>query len=296
MEGILRQIFEDATVVTPRIMIPPTVDTGIVVPTYNRGYYLATTLNSLRESSLTNALIMIIDDASCPETQQLILDYQVEGVPIFKIMKAQKIGMWDSFCRGFDFMIQQLGIKYLCTLDSDTIHHPDWLQSLRELFFQNIERSPNLIVSGFNTKNKRHRYMKKYHNYYRKKSIGGINMFFDYCFYHSTVRNGFLENQKVWDSELCRKVKKKKGTILVTRPSVIQHIGAVGLHSGKPGRRGTFDTAFDFWSGKIDTYPYPTSPSGSYYDAYPGMLQTSGRDPESTSQTSPKGRFLFGEL
>jgi glycosyltransferase involved in cell wall biosynthesis len=211
---------------------------AIVIPTYNRLDMIKKTLDSLFKTNLQNTLLFIIDDNSNKETKDFIKEYNclIHTVKLFK--KENKL-MHDSFVMGFDNAIKNYpSIEYLITLDSDTIHKPNWLLKLHELY--NTINNKNSIITGFNTLN--HKITKSFKNYHMKHSIGGINMFFHKDFYIEHIRPILISVKKGWDWQVVFHCWNKEFRMYCTKPSVIQHIGNIGLHS----KNGKYDKANDF--------------------------------------------------
>jgi len=212
---------------------------AIVIPTYNRLDMIKKTLDSLFKTKLQNTLLIIIDDASNKETQDLIKNYNCL-IPTIKFFKKENKCMYDSFVMGFDHVIEYYpSIEYLITLDSDTIHKENWLIKLYELY--NIVNNKNCIVTGFNTTS-HHKIQKSFPNYHIKKSIGGINMFMNKNLYINHIKQILISGKKDWDWAVVRYFEKKKFTFYCTKPSVIQHIGDIGMHSNPK----KYDRALDF--------------------------------------------------
>jgi glycosyltransferase involved in cell wall biosynthesis len=221
-------------------ILQPTYDKVIVIPTYNRKDILKKTLDSFVKTKLdNNTLLIIIDDNSNEETQQFIKNYDIYNVFTIKLFKKENKCMYDSFVMGFDYAIQNYpSIKYLITLDSDTIHKPNWLEKEIQLFKRFNDN--NILLTGFNTNN--HKTKKYFNDYSEKHTIGGINILFHKNYYINYGREAFIHHKRDWDWGFCGISKKYKYKIICTKPSVIQHIGDIGLNSNK----GKYDKANDF--------------------------------------------------
>ena len=127
---------------------------------------------------------------------------------------------------------------------------PNWLQSLFDIY--NISKkklNTEVIVTGFNcNKSCKHKIIKKDKNYVVKSSIGGINMFFHYSIYN-TIFKDILQNNNLrkkrlvsWDWNIVKKAKENNIKLIAITPSVIQHIGVLGLWSTED----KYDYAEDF--------------------------------------------------
>lgn len=215
---------------------------GLVVTTYNRPYYLRRCIQSLQRSILNKVIILIVDDGSNDkETLECIHSFKILNVPVLKAFRIQKDGcrMFDNLCYGWDLLLKKFKCNYLCNLDADAIVKKHWLSELMTLHQREKPKQGPLIVTGFNATS--HPISKHMKHYYIKKSVGGINLFFDQEIYLEIVRP--LLKSIYWDWEVVKAMQNSKYPILCTRPSVIQHIGERGFWSDpKVG----YDVAVDY--------------------------------------------------
>ena len=213
-------------------------DTVIVVPIFNRKKYLESCLQSLDKCFLNNSIVVFVDDSSDFETQEYLKNVSLSNISFIKIFKKVNRNMFDSFRMVFDEFYKYENIKFFVTLDSDTIHKPEWLIKLKLLYYdkENEKKNGNMLLTGFNTLN--HLNISEHQNCYKKNSCGGINMFFDknlYPVFKETLYDA------LWDWRVVQLCQINNWDILCTKPSVINHIGFEGLSYGKQ-----FDVAFDF--------------------------------------------------
>jgi glycosyltransferase involved in cell wall biosynthesis len=213
---------------------------GLLITTFNRPEYLRQTLESLKRADLHNAQIFIVDDCSRDnETLRLIAPYN-------KIRNQRNLSIRHCIQIGFDYLIAR-GCDVLINIDSDAIVRVDFMSRLLDLYKQ----FPDRIISGFNTLSKsrtgitRHPIIMQGNGYVEKLSIGGINMLMGIKTYNEIVKPGLLESQRTrdhWDKIVCRISNEKGKTIIVSSPSVIQHIG----FDSAMGHRDNPDVAHDF--------------------------------------------------
>lgn len=213
---------------------------GICICTYNRPDYLRQTLESLAKAELMDSHVLIVDDCSrSGETIRLISGYR-------RIVNKQNLSIRHSLQRGFDQLIKD-GCDVLINLDSDVIVHHNFLVRLIRLH----EQFPNNIVSGFNTLTKakngkpRHPVIARGNGYVTKHSIGGVNMVMSVGVYEQIVRPALVESRVgkgQWDKLACHNSVEAGKDIIVTSPSVMQHIGfnSAMRHTDNP------DVADDF--------------------------------------------------
>ena len=196
--------------------------------TYNRPDYLRKLFTHLAKSDLSDILIIVIDDASNdPETVQLVQGFTISGIPIIKLflLKHRQFNIHENLRITWDLLSEKYHCRNLAVLDSDVIVKPDWLTSIRTLHETAGKLYPVTVISGFDACVS-HPADKNYSDYKVKRAMGGANMFFDTKLYRKFIRPCLVP---YWDSILVEKFQKESYPFLVTRPSVIQHIGYKGL-------------------------------------------------------------------
>jgi glycosyltransferase involved in cell wall biosynthesis len=100
-----------------------------VVCTYNRGPYLAKTIESLLNQTLSRALyeIVMVDNASTDDTASIVKGYAHEGV---RYVYEPKQGLSHSRNTGF----RQSRGDVVAYIDDDATARPDWLERLLKAF------------------------------------------------------------------------------------------------------------------------------------------------------------------
>ena len=85
--------------------------------------------------------------------------------------------------------------------------------------------------------------IKQYPSFYIKRSLGGINMYFNKILYLNHIRRILLSSKKNygWDWKVVTFANNNNIGLVTTKPSVIQHIGIHGLNSN-----GKSDIAEDY--------------------------------------------------
>ena len=240
----------------PAQPLKDTYQIGLVMTTYNRPNYLERCLKSLAQSALEQTLLLIIDDSSNDkQTLQIIRSFNGLNFPVLKAFRIQKEGcaMYENLKYGWDLLVNQYSCTYICNLDSDTIVKKEWLSTILALYEREKVDSP-ILVTGFNAY--QHPILSTSEHYYHKKSLGGLNLFFDVSLYEQIVRPCLVDIH--WDWYVVEAMHKNNYRLLCTRPSTIQHIGREGFWSGK---YGVFDFAIDYRG----TNPLLTIPIELYY-------------------------------
>lgn len=201
---------------------------GIVITAFNRHQYFSRTLDSLKQAMIPDGtIIVLVDDCSTDtKTIQLFNQFRIEGVDTIKYRNSQTRKEYFGLELGFSMLFER-GCTIACNLDADVIVHSDFAARLIRL----SEKFPQNIVSGFNTLTKdartnraRHPVLRQYEYHYTKRSIGGINMVMNEYLYKKyllpALRTGYG-----WDWKLCGAVQRDGGHFVVSKPSVVQHIG-----------------------------------------------------------------------
>jgi len=216
---------------------------GIVMCCYNRPEYLRRTLQSLKESDVRGSIIYIIDDHSTDkETISLINTFTMDSVKVVKIRNKKNLGINYSLLKGFNMIHPKC--EYMVNIDSDVLMKKDWLQKLYETYQSTSKYSISnngYILSGFNCVQscKTHSIVETYPEFHIKKTTGGVNLFFHRDIYDMFIREVFEKGHEdgrrgiLWDWKLCEVSDELNVKIIVSNPSVIQHIGFVGLNSGQ---------------------------------------------------------------
>ncbi len=102
---------------------------SILLNNYNYGDYLTIAIDSALNQSYKNIEIIVVDDGSTDDSQQIIKEYGDKIIPIFQ----ENGGQLSAFNAGFT---QSKG-DILCFLDSDDLFIPTKIAKIVELFQQN---------------------------------------------------------------------------------------------------------------------------------------------------------------
>lgn len=217
---------------------------SIIIPVFERPDELALCLESIRRTEdLREVSIVMIDDFSKnSQTKRIFENFFISGVPICKIRNEVNYKVSINIKKGVG-KAMLMGAELLVVLDADAIVKPNWLERIKDL-----KRSfPDSIISGFNTLTKsrqgspRHPIIREENDFVAKHSIGGINMAFDYEQYKKFVNVGLDNAIRInghWDTITCQIIKRNGGEIIVTKPSVVEHIARTSTlsHTDNPDR------------------------------------------------------------
>ena len=224
---------------------------GIVVPLFGRYEYTKKFLDSLNKTELKNCILVLIDESLTKnlnedkiKTNELIKNYNLK-CPSIKIFKNKHGNMFDSFLTGCDLL--EPYCDFLMNLDSDTIHKKEWVNNLINIHTELEKKysSKPILLSGFNTINTNlHKILEEKDNYYLKGSVGGCHLFFRKEVYNMLLRFTIISHK--WDTNIFNIINKNKGIIAVSKPSVIEHIGAITSVERNNNKKNYWDKSIDF--------------------------------------------------
>jgi glycosyltransferase involved in cell wall biosynthesis len=206
---------------------------GLVVPIFNRPEYLRRSLESIASTQCAHTIYIVNDASTDSEANRLFADFNCPFAGSLKKVNLSNRNVQGCLLAGWKHFFDE-GFDVLANLDSDTLVKPDWLGNLVDLHL----RFPRTIITGFNTMT--HPVKGAESDFCVKDTIGGINLLFGRHLF--PVIEPCLDVLE-WDWKLCGVMRKLGRQFIVSRPSVVQHIGDHGLTSG-PGKG--FPTAFDF--------------------------------------------------
>lgn len=217
---------------------------GLAVCTWNRPLYLEQCLDSIRRCDLDGVTTILVDDASGDaETLGLIKEFDIDA-PLIKIHKLRRRQIHHSLDLAW-CLLKCIGCRFLSNLDADAIVAPSWLSALQCLH-RKIESPDKAILSPFN-KHPDASLIKETDDHVLKRRLGGISYFFSVGLLPS-IRPLLIDI--VWDSLVSGYFANRHADgyrLVCTRPSYVQHIGAIGMNSG-PFKE--FDRAADFVEGE----------------------------------------------
>lgn len=214
---------------------------GCVIGFRNREDLVKATFESLKRSYVPEDLLfVIIDDGSDSE-----INISIDHDHIL-LRKEKSYGIANSLAIGWD-ILYRLGVKYLLNLDSDVAVSQNWLSALLNTHEMQKRKC---LVTGFNGSN--HKVTKDFLFFKAKKSIGGINLFFERDMYglvrqsltlspiHTATEDAdsYGKNPKIhpvyagWDWGLMHLCERERIPKICTHNSVIQHTGRHGMTSG----------------------------------------------------------------
>jgi len=97
---------------------------SIIIPTYNRAAFISKAIESILNQTVSDFELIIIDDASTDETEEIVLSFK--DPRIIYVKNEQNIERCNSRNKGIGISQSE----YICFLDSDDYHLPQHLEIL----------------------------------------------------------------------------------------------------------------------------------------------------------------------
>jgi glycosyltransferase involved in cell wall biosynthesis len=199
---------------------------GLLITTYNRPEYLERCLGSLQHTDLNSDVeVLIVDDCS---TDKKTIELIQSGWSI--MYNEKQSGISQSIINGYNKLFAN-GCKVVINLDADAVVSEDFFNKMTSL----IEQFPDRIITGFNSLvtnslgKSRHPILKTYGNCHTKKSCGGINLAMNESTFRKYVEPAcekiLKDGKGNWDELACKSYSSDGLDIIVSNPSIVQHIG-----------------------------------------------------------------------
>lgn len=103
---------------------------SIIIPTYNRASLITQTLQSVLEQHFSDFEVLVIDDGSTDNTEEVVVPFLSEKVRYFKIPNGER-------AKARNFGITQAKGKYITFVDSDDLLYPNYFQTAYEFLQKN---------------------------------------------------------------------------------------------------------------------------------------------------------------
>jgi glycosyltransferase involved in cell wall biosynthesis len=116
---------------------------ALIIPTFNRGYCLSSTIQSVLQQTYFNWTLIIIDDGSTDNTKEVVASFNEARITYVYQENAERSAARNKG-------IAHTEAEWLCFLDSDDVLLPEHLHVLAS-FIENQKPSPGLIATGLIT-------------------------------------------------------------------------------------------------------------------------------------------------
>ena len=111
---------------------------SVIIPTFNRAKYIAKAIKSVLAQEFSDWELVIIDDASTDNTEQIVKSFNDNRINYFKNQTNKER------CVSRNIGMENSSGKYICFLDSDDYHLPDHLEVLHQHIIKH-NQSPALF-------------------------------------------------------------------------------------------------------------------------------------------------------
>jgi glycosyltransferase involved in cell wall biosynthesis len=102
---------------------------SIVINNYNYDCFLSTAIDSALSQSYPNIEVVVVDDGSTDNSREVISSYGDRIIPVLK----SNAGQASSYNEGFKASHGEI----ICFLDADDTFHPEKVEKIVDLFYQN---------------------------------------------------------------------------------------------------------------------------------------------------------------
>lgn len=211
---------------------------GVVMPVYGNPTFVRSAFESIKAAMHGHkdlALVIVNDGSPSESVNKLWEEFPWDNTPNVILLRHEKnMGVLEAIKTGLR-QLRHLSPAIMCNLDSDVIIKKETFDVLIDRVLRAPEKS---LVTGFNTPN--HPALGENSDYLVEKlSIGGVNICYRTQLYDELIAS-YLDwipkaDQNAWDWLLVAAMHENRYRIYATKPSVVQHIGAIGMHSDPLG-------------------------------------------------------------
>jgi len=118
------------------------IDTTIVIPTYNRSQTLLRAIDSALDQTANNVEIIVVDDGSTDRTEELIESSYSKEIELIRY--GENTGA--NFARTVGALVAEG--EYISFLDSDDELHPNHIESVRQVLRTVSDKYAGVVVSN----------------------------------------------------------------------------------------------------------------------------------------------------
>ena len=117
---------------------------SIIIPTYNRAHFITHAINSVLKQTYTNFELIVIDDGSTDNTEEIVENFKNEKIIYHKIENSER-----SFARNYGASVSKG--DYINFLDSDDTLYPNHLSEAIQFIKKN--NGPEIFHLNYDIKN-----------------------------------------------------------------------------------------------------------------------------------------------
>lgn len=112
---------------------------SVIMATYNRGYCICDAIDSYLNQTYTNAELIIIDDGSTDNTENIIKTNYANSIKNGKIKYIKQQNTGQTIARNIAYKHCQK--DYICFLDSDNVMLPNYLETFAKCIVSNMHKN-----------------------------------------------------------------------------------------------------------------------------------------------------------
>ena len=114
---------------------------SVIIPTYNREKLISRCIDSILNQTYSNIEIIIVDDCSTDNTEQVVKNYNNEKIKYYKLEENRRA------CYARNYGIEHSKGEYIAFLDSDDAWHSNKIE--KQLNYL-IEKDVDMVFCGMN--------------------------------------------------------------------------------------------------------------------------------------------------
>jgi glycosyltransferase involved in cell wall biosynthesis len=198
---------------------------ALIIPTFNRGYCLSSTIQSVIQQTYFNWTLTIIDDGSTDNTKEVVESFNDPRIKYVYQENAER-----SAARNNGIVHSET--NWICFLDSDDEYSSNHLSTLVE-FIEKENPSPGLIVTGLLIDNGKARIKKDFLDLQANilDEIGRKFLIPSQVCVHSTILSNekFDPRFRLWeDTHLWLRIAAQYPVYQIEKYTVTQHVHSEG--------------------------------------------------------------------
>lgn len=118
---------------------------SVVIPTYNRSFFLDELLSNLLKQTFTDFEILVCDDGSTDDTKQIVESYQTKSNKVYYFFEDN----WGGPAKPRNIGIQQAKGEWICFLDSDDLWTQNKLFEISKVITHDVDVIYHLFSTNY---------------------------------------------------------------------------------------------------------------------------------------------------